>query len=245
MCILDLRRGSVETGMSLVGFGFCFYFGIAKCEWREDDVIVQGPGKDTRRSCCFFSVFFKMFNYWHVLDLVSWESLLEKLKEPLHYFSKLCAKRDSSCVLPEPSCRTSPTTACVHVKHSWTLQLWGPEQAIHLKILILKLIYENLSDIYENLSKIFVGATKNIGVEFRGTQNLTLGFQVALVIKNSPANAGSIPGSRRSPGGGHGNPLQYSCSENPMDRGDWWATIRLQRVRNDWNDLACTDKVLY
>lgn len=53
-------------------------------------------------------------NYWHVLDLVSWE----KLKEPFRYFSKLYAKRDSSCVLPEPSCRASPTTACVHVKHS-------------------------------------------------------------------------------------------------------------------------------
>ena len=36
---------------------------------------------------------------------------------------------------------------------------------------------------------------------------------------------GSIPGSGRSPGGGHGNPLQYSCLENPMDRGAWWATI--------------------
>ena len=48
--------------------------------------------------------------------------------------------------------------------------------------------------------------------------------QVALMIKNLPANAGDlrdaglIPGSRRSPGGGHGNPLQYSCLENPMDR---------------------------
>ena len=49
-------------------------------------------------------------------------------------------------------------------------------------------------------------------------------FQVALVVKNPPANArdmrdsGSIPGSGRSLGGGHGNPLQYSCLENPMDR---------------------------
>ena len=55
--------------------------------------------------------------------------------------------------------------------------------------------------------------------------------QVALVVKNSPANAGyiedtgSIPGLRRSPGGGHGNPLQYSCLENPMDRGAWRATV--------------------
>ena len=55
--------------------------------------------------------------------------------------------------------------------------------------------------------------------------------QVLLVLKNSPANAGdirdtgSIPGSGRSPGGGHGNPLQYSCLENPMDRGAWRATV--------------------
>ena len=36
---------------------------------------------------------------------------------------------------------------------------------------------------------------------------------------------GLIPGSGRSPGEGHGNPLQYSCLENPMDRGAWWATV--------------------
>ena len=55
--------------------------------------------------------------------------------------------------------------------------------------------------------------------------------QVALVVKNPPANAGDIryTGSilrlGRSPGGGHGNPLQYSCPENSMDRGAWWATV--------------------
>ena len=55
--------------------------------------------------------------------------------------------------------------------------------------------------------------------------------QVALVVKNPPANGGdvrdlgSIPGSGRSPGGGHGNPLQYSCLENPMYRGAWRATV--------------------
>ena len=44
-----------------------------------------------------------------------------------------------------------------------------------------------------------------------------------------PANAGdegSIPGSGRCPGEGHGNPLHYSCLENPMDRGAWWATFK-------------------
>ena len=39
------------------------------------------------------------------------------------------------------------------------------------------------------------------------------------------SDTGSIPGSERSPGGGQGNPLQYSCLENPMDRGAWWAAV--------------------
>ena len=55
--------------------------------------------------------------------------------------------------------------------------------------------------------------------------------QVALVVKNSPANAGDvrntvlIPALGRSPGQGHGNPFQYSCLKNPMDRGAWWFTV--------------------
>ena len=55
--------------------------------------------------------------------------------------------------------------------------------------------------------------------------------QVALVVKNLPANAaglraaGSIPGSGRSPGEGHGKPLQCSCLENLIDRGAWQATV--------------------
>ena len=52
--------------------------------------------------------------------------------------------------------------------------------------------------------------------------------QVVLVVKNLPANAGdegSIPGSRRSPGEGNGNPLQYSCLENPMNRGAWQSIV--------------------
>ena len=55
--------------------------------------------------------------------------------------------------------------------------------------------------------------------------------QEALVVNNAPANAGdltdagSIPGSGRCPGEGNGNPLQYSCLENPMDRGAWRATV--------------------
>ena len=63
--------------------------------------------------------------------------------------------------------------------------------------------------------------------------------QVALVVKNPSANVdirvvGSIPGLGRSPAEGHGNPLQYFCLENPVDRGAWWATsMGLQRVRHN------------
>ena len=52
------------------------------------------------------------------------------------------------------------------------------------------------------------------------------------MVKNWPANAGDISdvglisGSERFPGGGHGNPIQYTCLKNPMDRGAWWATVR-------------------
>ena len=55
-------------------------------------------------------------------------------------------------------------------------------------------------------------------------------FQVMLVVKNLPANAGdrgmgSVPGLTGFHGEGHGDPLQYSCLENPVDRGDWWPTV--------------------
>ena len=57
---------------------------------------------------------------------------------------------------------------------------------------------------------------------------VALGFPSGSVVKNPPANtgdAGSIPGSGISPGEGNGDPLQYSCLENPMDRGAWWAIV--------------------
>ena len=57
-----------------------------------------------------------------------------------------------------------------------------------------------------------------------------MGSQVAVVVKNPPAHAGAMrygfdPWVRRIPGGGHGNPCQYSCLENPLDRGAWRATV--------------------
>ena len=67
-----------------------------------------------------------------------------------------------------------------------------------------------------------------------------LGFPGGSEVKNLPASAGaagdvgSIPGSGRSPGGGNGNPLQYSCPENPTDRGAWQLpSVGSQAVTND------------
>ena len=60
--------------------------------------------------------------------------------------------------------------------------------------------------------------------------------QLTPVVKSLPSreagDAGSVPGLERSPGGGHDNPLQYSCLENPMDREAWWVTVN--RVAENW-----------
>ena len=69
------------------------------------------------------------------------------------------------------------------------------------------------------------------------TLKILIGFPCSSVGKESACSAGdpgSIPRSGRSPGGGNGNPLQYSCLENPLDRGTWWATVHgVARVGHD------------
>ena len=74
----------------------------------------------------------------------------------------------------------------------------------------------------------------------------TLGFLVAQRLKRLPVSAhnagnlGSIPGSGRSPGEGNGHPLQYSCLENPMDRGAWWAAVHgVAKSQTQLNDFTC------
>ena len=75
------------------------------------------------------------------------------------------------------------------------------------------------------------------------------GFPGGSVVKNPQSNAedtGSIPGSGRSPGEGNGNPLQYSCLGNPMNKGAWWATVhgvgreldRTERLNNSNNNVS-------
>ena len=75
---------------------------------------------------------------------------------------------------------------------------------------------------------------------------------MALAVKNLSNNAGdvkdegSIPGSGGSPGGGHGNPLQSSCLENPMDRGAWWATVhRVAKSQTQLKQLSMHTCIIY
>ena len=70
------------------------------------------------------------------------------------------------------------------------------------------------------------------------------------MVKNLPSNAGDtrdkglIPGLRRSPGVGNGNPLQYSCLENPMDAGAWWATVHgVTKSQTRLRDFASTSNI--
>ena len=78
------------------------------------------------------------------------------------------------------------------------------------------------------LTKIFLGRGK-LQQDKRGTDwELWFCFPGGSEVKASASNVGdlgSIPGSGRSSGEGNGNPLQYSCLENPMDGGAWWSTV--------------------
>ena len=83
-------------------------------------------------------------------------------------------------------------------------------------------------------------------------KNIIWASQVVLVVKNPPANAGdmsdigSIPGWGRSPGGGHGNPLQFSCLKNLMDRGAWRAKVhRVAKRRTRLKQLSMHSQEYY
>ena len=82
----------------------------------------------------------------------------------------------------------------------------------------------------------------SISTDFNKTHyHSTLGFPGVSVIKNLLTNAGdmgSLPGSGRSPGEGNSNPLQYSCPENPRDRGAWWAAVYGGRTELDMTEAT-------
>ena len=126
---------------------------------------------------------------------------------------------------------------------------------------IPSLVFQNLSHL-SWLKHIFLGTTllycvlqsskhiecsnSTLPLRFKKTYTAKRSSQVVLMVKNLPANAGDIrdmgstPRSGRSPGGGHSNPLQYFCQENPMNREPGGLqSIVLQRTGHDWTDQVC------
>ena len=114
---------------------------------------------------------------------------------------------------------------------------WG---IIKILVLLIEaiLVLESVS-----LSSLIYGLKCSLitGEEFRDS------FPGGTLVKSPPASAGdagdtgSIPGSGGSPGGGHGNPLQYSCLGNPMDRGAWRATVHgVTKRPTELSDGACS-----
>ena len=109
------------------------------------------------------------------------------------------------------------------VQETWVRSLgWEDplekEMAAHSSILAWKILWTEET-----------GELQSTGSQSGAPKRLTLTYPGGSVVKNPLANAGdisSIPRSRRSPGEGHSNPLQYSCLTNPMDRGTWWVAVR-------------------
>ena len=118
--------------------------------------------------------------------------------------------------------------------YNWfTLQYSRHEQSVvnytPVKLIVIKNLF-----LYRDHCPYFLKSSKNIASVF-----CILGFSGDSAVQNLPTNAGDvglIPGSGRSPGEGNGNPLQYSCLENPMDRGAWWAI--LHGVRESQTQLS-------
>ena len=115
---------------------------------------------------------------------------------------------------------------------NWKLILHGTSsQPEHMKQPRVYTSYNTVQNDRRGVEKMVDSREVCVALLFPACPFRNWASQVALVVKNLPANAGdirdegSIPGLGRSPGGGHGNPLQDSCLENHMDREAWWATV--------------------
>ena len=125
---------------------------------------------------------------------------------------------------------------------NWTLNykeqlLFVPHIRMDSWIFILSYRLESITLIILLFGFGLLGAPSGWLLSFRHSSVSLWGIPHSSVGQESACNAGdsgSIPGSETSTGEGNGNPLQYSCLENPMDRGAWWATVRgIARVRHD------------
>ena len=141
--------------------------------------------------------------------------------------------RTQSPVLP-PSCMKleKVTVLWSHI----SILIWKQYHEIHLTTLTVAPGPKSLTCVCGG------GGFPHISRQHSGHQCLTIGFPGGSEVKASASNAGDpglIPGSGRSPGEGNGNPLQYSCLENPMDGGAWWATVHGVAKGQTWlSDLT-------
>ena len=121
---------------------------------------------------------------------------------------------------------TTHTASHQQKQCGWTCDACREGLELHLE----RKRHQSLQDLARHIEKSGVH-TNNSGEPLKGLKQENGTSQVVLVVKNPPANAGdtrdvgSIPGLGKSPGGGHGNPPQYSCLENPTNRGAWRATV--------------------
>ena len=129
----------------------------------------------------------------------------------------------------------------------WSLGQKDPlekEMATHSSSLVWKIPWMEKPDRLQSMGSQRVGHNWVTHFYFSSNTSESKGLlrasEVVLVVKKPPANAGnirdvgSIHGSWRSPGGGHGNPLQYSRQENPMDRGAWWTIFHRVAKNRTW-----------
>ena len=92
-----------------------------------------------------------------------------------------------------------------------------------------------------------MGKTRDLFKKIRDTKGILWDSLVAQTVKHLPAMwEAQVPESGRSPGEGNGNPLQYSCLENPMDGGAWWATVHgVAKSRTQLSDFTFTKGIFH
>ena len=138
------------------------------------------------------------------------------LKSFIHNESKIhCHSHLSLDSLVAQTVKCLPTMQETWVQSLGWEDLLEKEMATHSSILVWKIPWTEEPDrLYSPWGRKELDTTEQLPKWLSGQESAC-----------HSANPGSIPGSGRSPGEGNCNPLQYSCLENPMDRGTWWATV--------------------